>query len=117
MAKLKMKRFDLVALLADGKDIVDLLQRKGVVEFSKLEADDGYEKLETARSVSFYDKQFAQAQRARAVLSEYCPRKTSLLDSFKGKKELTVEEYDSYCSDIELIMEKCVELILEIVKG
>ena len=35
MAKLKMKKIELIALLTDSKKIIELLQRRGVVEIVK----------------------------------------------------------------------------------
>ncbi|MDE6092594.1 MAG: hypothetical protein K2G14_05810, partial [Ruminococcus sp.] len=35
MAKLRMKKIELIALLTDSKKIVELLQRRGVVEISQ----------------------------------------------------------------------------------
>ena len=48
MAKLKMMKIELLALLEDSKKIIDLLQRKGVVELTDEEQEEGLQKFATA---------------------------------------------------------------------
>lgn len=110
MAKLTMKRIELLAMLGESKEIVDLLQRRGVVEISEFDNEVDFYKLSTSSTVSQLDKYQTIANQALDVLNYYSPAKGGLLDSFKGRHGLTVSEFVEYSSKAEEIMAKCYEL-------
>lgn len=110
MPKVKMMKFEMLALLSDSKSIIDVLQRKGVVELSRVDEAEGFEKLDTSVSISDYERFYEKAVHAGEILQRYCPRKSSLLDSLNGKAELTAADYEKNVKDVDSTMEKCDEI-------
>ena len=106
-----MMKIELLALLEDSKKIIDLLQRKGVVELKDEEQEDGLQKFATAGCVSQFDRYLQTALNAQAVLTKYAPAKKSLLDSFSARKELSVEEFDALTDRADNILSVCSDIL------
>ncbi len=111
MAKLKMKRIEIIALLEDSKKIIDLLQRRGVVELSDYEEHDALHKLSTSTTLSMFEKFQSVAQTAQSILNIYVPVKQSLLNSLNGRKELTSSEVADRTENPDAVLRKCYEII------
>ncbi len=111
MAKLKMKRIEIIALLEDSKKIIDLLQRKGVVELSDYEEHDALHKLSTSTTLSMFEKFQSVAQTAQTILNNYVPVKQSLLSSLNGRKELASYEFADRAENPDAVLRKCYEII------
>ena len=111
MAKLKMKRIEIIALLEDSKKIIDLLQRKGVVELSDYEEHDALHKLSTSTTLSMFEKFQSVAQTAQTILNNYVPVKQSLLSSLNGRKELASYEFADRTENPDAVLRKCYEII------
>lgn len=110
MAKLLMKRIEIVALLKDRKKILEQLQRRGIVEFSDCQ-DEALVKINTASNVSQYEKSVNTAITALEILSEYAPAKKSILSFLNGKREIETSGYNDYADSIETYLQKCYDLI------
>lgn len=111
MAKLKMKRIEIIALLHDSKAIVELLQRRGVVEVRECESSDACARLSTAQSVAQFDKNQHTVYQALGVLSEFSPQKKSMLDTFAGRKELTLDEYGTLAGNVDILMRQVYDIL------
>ena len=95
MAMLKMKRINIYALIDHCDDILETLQRRGVLEIENVDIEDSvFFKEDTSSIQAQYLKSSKTAQRAREILSEYTKDKKSLLSSFKGRKPLSSSEYE-----------------------
>ena len=92
MAKVPMIKIEIVGLLADAKQIVERLQRRGVVELENITSPD-LVKVETAGSVAIFEKNLATASAALAVLDHYAPPKKPLLASLYGRKAMTTAHF------------------------
>ncbi len=110
MAKLRMKRIEILALLEHSKDIIDLLQIKGTVELSERVECDAFEGLPTHPSVSFFEKYLNEAKSAYEVLSQYDDSKGSLLSALEGKRELTISEYIKKTENVDWILSRCAKV-------
>ena len=106
MAKLSMKRIEIVAPLQERKKIMETLQRRGVVELTRC-ADEGLLKLDTAASVGRFEKAQAAAAAALAVLAEYAPPKKSLFSAFAGAREMEAAAFDEQALLAEEILKTC----------
>ena len=74
MAVLQMQRISICALKKDRKQILETLQRRGVVEISDLVLEDGvFEKSDTAAQRIQFEKDIAAATSALEVLDTYAP--------------------------------------------
>ena len=88
MAKCKMKRIEIAALLSDSKKIVERLQRRGVVEICD-NTDEELVRLNTQAMIGVFEKNLNLAEQAKEIMARYVPVKTGLFDSLRGRRELT----------------------------
>lgn len=112
MAKLKIKRIEILALIDDSKNIIDYLQRKGVVELTDYEENDALHKLSTLQTISMFEKFLKAAQSAQETLNKYVPQKKSILSTINGRKELSASEYLQKVDNTDRIMRKCHDINL-----
>ena len=95
MAILKMQRIDIYALIKYCKDILETLQRRGVIEIENVELEDSvFFKEDTSPLQAQYNRSAAVATEAREILSHYAPQKKGLLASFKGREQLSAADYE-----------------------
>ena len=110
MAKLRMKRIEIVAPLSERKAIVETLQRRGAVELID-HADEGLAKLDTAASAAQFEQARAEAMAARSVLAEFCaPAKKSMLAAFSGKLEMKTETFGRQAQEANENLKKCYHI-------
>jgi V/A-type H+-transporting ATPase subunit I len=94
MAILPMKRIHIYALLKDRKSILELLQRFGAVQLADLEEDELFIKNDITDSKMQTERDLALAEEALAILASHVPEQTSILDSLKGKREISLDVYE-----------------------
>lgn len=94
MAVLQMQKIHICALKSNRKQILEELQRKGVVQVEgDGEEDSVFRKMETASMRNGYEKRAQNAEAALKILEQYAPEKKGMLSSLEGKKEITVDQY------------------------
>lgn len=97
MALLNMQRIYIYALKKDRKKLLELLQRRGVVETRNMIKEDAvFKKSDTQAAKAVFERNIASAQEALEILDTYSPEKKSLLSSFKGRSEVSCEVYDAF---------------------
>ena len=112
MAMLKMQRIYVYALLKYCKDILEALQRRGVVEIENLNIEDSvFFKDDTSAYQAQYQRMASTALEANEILSRYVKQKKGLLSSFKGRKQLTREEYDKLVDETPDILRIAYDII------
>lgn len=112
MAMLKMQRIYVYALLKYCKDILEALQRRGVVEIENLNIEDSvFFKDDTSAYQAQYQRMASTALEANEILSRYVKQKKGLLSSFKGRKQLTREEYDKLADETPDILRIAYDII------
>ena len=112
MAMLKMQRVYVYALLKYCKDILEALQRRGVVEIENLNIEDSvFFKDDTSAYQAQYQRMASTAIEANEILSRYAKRKKGLLSSFKGRKQLSREEYDKLVDETPDILRIAYDII------
>lgn len=109
MAKVKIKKIEIVTLSEDSKSIIDALQQREVMQITK--ADEDLENLETSRSVSLFEKHSQLADEALAILGKYSKRKHGLLDSFCDVRQIDEKSYEENADKIEEYMKKCSSIV------
>lgn len=110
MAKLRMKKIELIAPLTDSKEIIELLQRRGVVELCRAE-DDCLEQTNVAAVTGSFDKFRTSAIQALDMLDKYVPEKTSVADMFGGRTEIDKHDFGSRAAQLEKIMNSANEIL------
>lgn len=94
MAKLEMKRISIYALKNSRKKILELLQRRGVVEINTPEqAADAFSKTDTAAPRQTFEKNAQLLTGAVEILDRYSPPDKPLLAMLEGRTAITVEQY------------------------
>ena len=112
MAMLRMQRIYIYALLKYCKDILEDLQRRGVVEIEDLDVEDSvFFKEDTSSFRAQYNSSANTAREAKEILSRFAPRKKGLLDSFKGRKQITRDEYEKLADQSQDILKVAYDII------
>jgi V/A-type H+-transporting ATPase subunit I len=97
MALLQMRRIYIYALKKDRKQILELLQRRGVVEVrSLLKEDRVFSKSDVSVAEQSLEKNISLAKESLEILNNYVKEDKSLLSALAGREELPVEAYDSF---------------------
>ena len=110
MAKCKMKRIEIAALLSDSKKIVERLQRRGVVEICD-NTDEELVRLNTQAMIGVFEKNLNLAEQAKEIMARYVPVKTGLFDSLRGRRELTTEAFGKQVEQAERMLKKCYDIV------
>ena len=110
MAKLKMKKIELIAMLTDSKKIIELLQRRGVVEISRND-DEVLENTNVSAVVGEFDKFRNTASQALEIIDNYAPEKAGITDLFGGKTEVEKHEFGREAMQMEKVMGAANEII------
>ena len=120
MAKLKMELVSVFGGISDRENVLDTLQRLGVMDIETTLLDEevcatpeGYCLDETAEKAAELERQSQSGANALKFLNERFPQKKGLLASFSGRRivseeqsknsEANIEEYASYCKRISEI--------------
>lgn len=112
MSMLKMQKISICALKKHRKDILETLQRKGVVEITDLELQDSvFFKEETSASQASFLKSSQTAKQAAEILCEYNDFKKSMFATFEGREPISKENYYIYVNDAAEIMRVAYEII------
>ncbi|MCM1008530.1 MAG: V-type ATP synthase subunit I [Ruminococcus flavefaciens] len=110
MAKLKMKKIELIALLTDSKKIIELLQRRGIVEICS-NTDDELFKTNVTSIVSSFEKFKVTAIQALEIIDRYAPEKKALADMLNGRTEIDKHDFGKGAMELETIMNSAGEIV------
>lgn len=106
MAVLPMRRISIYGLKKERKQLLELLQRRGVVEINDvLPENDIFHKIDMSVTEEMLQKNNAAAGDALQILDIYIPDKKSLLSKLKGRTEISVEKYDDFRRKYAAVME------------
>ena len=109
MAVLPMQRISIYALKKNRKAILELMQRRGVVEVKKTDLEDTvFHRMDTSSAQSLFEKNKSAASQALEILDHHAPEKKGLLSMLDGRKEIPLESYQSDAQRIEDIMKKAL---------
>ncbi len=102
MAVLQMQRINICALKKDRKQILETLQRRGVVEINDLLKEDSvFKKTDLSSSQTIFEKNATLTQEALNTLEQYAPRKESMFAKLNGKREISVNNYYTFSDEKE----------------
>lgn len=109
MAKLKMKKIELIALLTDSKKIIELLQRRGVVEICRNEEE--LSGTNVTSIISEFEKFRSTAAQALDILGIYAPEKTGIAQMIGSRTEVEKHAFGREAMQIDRIMNIAGEII------
>lgn len=96
MAVLKMQKIHICALKSNRKEILEELQRSGLIQVITEQTDDDvFQKTDTTTSRSECEKFAQMAAQALNVLDEYAPVKRGMLASLEGKRTVSLADYNA----------------------
>ncbi len=121
MAVLQMQRIFICALKKDRKFILELLQRRGVIEVNDMLPEDSvFHKTDVSAAKASLDKTIASSVEAIHILDSYLDEKKSMLSSLYGLKTVTVDDYNAFLEKhhaIVKIANRIIELSKEIAEN
>ena len=95
MAVMEMKRIGIYARKSDRKRILELLQRKGVVEVhSPQEAEELFSKTDTTAARVTFEKNAQLLLQSAAVLDKYAPPPRQLPQMLRGRTPVTPQQVE-----------------------
>lgn len=96
MAMLQMQRISLCAMKKNRKQILELLQRRGMIEVQEMVPEDSvFETIDLSSTCIVFEKSAREAAQALEILGKYIPDKKAMLASFYGRQEISVEFYNT----------------------
>ena len=104
-----MKKIELIALLTDSKKIIELLQRRGVVEICRNE-----EELPSANVtaiISEFEKFRSTAVQALDVLERYAPEKSGISGMLGTRTEVEKHAFGREAMQVDKIMNSANDII------
>lgn len=110
MAKLNMKKIEIIAPLTDSKKIIELLQRRGVVEINSCD-DEELVHTNVAAVIGEFEKFRSCVSAALDLLNKYAPEKSGLNSLFGGRTELDKHEFAKGAMKFEDIINKSNEIL------
>lgn len=110
MAKIRLQKFEILALLTESKKLMDYLQKVGVTELQNAE-DEALLKYKTDETVAEYLRKSQTAQKAFRLLGETCEIKKSILQKFTDFREIEYSEFKLISNKSDEIFEVCEHII------
>lgn len=110
MAKLKMKKLELIAPLTESKKIMELIQRRGVVEICS-NTDEELETTNVSAVIGEFERFRNTASQALDILNKFAPEKTALTEMFGGRDEIEKHDFGNRASELEKILNGASEII------
>lgn len=110
MAKLRMKKIELIAMLSDSKKIIELLQRRGVVELCRNDSDELTD-TNVAAVVGEFEKFRSTAVQALEIIDSHAPEKASLTSMLEGRREVDKDILGQTAIKLEKTMNSANEIL------
>ncbi len=93
MAKLNIKRMQIIFLQKDGGRLLSDLQRLGIAELSEV-IDDRLDRLSVQSRTAVYERNLKTAEDCLEIFNMFSPPEGGIMSMFSGRTEITPEEYD-----------------------
>ncbi|MBP3414993.1 MAG: V-type ATP synthase subunit I [Clostridia bacterium] len=112
MAKVAMQKLRICAMRSDRKAILEKLQRMEDVQVEPVALEDEvFSSVDTSQQQERFTGAIAAINSALAILDEYEPEKTGLLDSYKPRPEISREDYEYIIESDDRNLSRCREVI------
>lgn len=112
MATVAMQKIRIYALQKDRKQVLEAVQRMGVLEVAGSGVTDPfYTVTDPSASLSQFDHSMETAKKALEILDEISPRKKSMFSSLYGRKRISGKDFDSLADRQEQILSQAQKLV------
>lgn len=105
-----MQKIEIIALLEDSKNLIERMQRRGVVEIIDID-DEELVKLNTNLSVAQFERSINAAESALLYIEKYCEKKDSVFDLLNGRKAMSTNEFSKQQSGTEKTLNICYSVL------
>lgn len=106
-----MKSVRIIALKKDRKRILEHLQNSSLVQVKHNEhPEDGFSRTDTVSQLQQFERNGQLMTQAQKILDKISPEKKSLLDSFKGKREIEPEDIGNIASGSPKVIGICSKI-------
>jgi V/A-type H+/Na+-transporting ATPase subunit I len=113
MAMLQMQRIYIYALKKDRKPILELLQRRGVIEINDdIREDNIFLKTDTSNTRLNFEKNISLAKEAVEIINRYVPENKSMLSVLNGRKIVSLQDYASFKNKYEKVINSANHIVL-----
>ncbi len=103
-----MKTVRIIALRQDRKRLLEHLQDSALVQLTKAEKSrDGFRRVNVTPQMQVFERNVDLTQQALKILDSVKPEKTSMLDSFKGRREIDPDVIGEIAKDAKEVIEIC----------
>ena len=109
MAKREFKKIEITALLKDSSELLNRLQRRGVLEITNIE-DELLTKIDGSGSAKKYESYIKSAKKAAEILEKYIEKQNSVIGFLKGRTKLNSREFNSKKEDIKKTLKNINEI-------
>ena len=113
MAVVQMQRMNIFGLKADRKQILERVQRWGLMEVDIQLEDAQFSCSDTLAQRQQFDRQIRALQQALELLDRYAPEKKGLAGMLGGKTQITQAEYAAIVQDQAAVMRKANAMLEE----
>ena len=94
-----MKKIELIALLTDSKKIVQLIQRRGVVELT--DCGEEFTKTDVRPIISEFERFRSTAEKALEILDSIAPEKKSFTAMLEPRRDMELQTFADEASGLE----------------
>lgn len=106
-----MQKIEILALLSDSKRLIELLQRRGIVELTDC-ADPRLVNINTSSGIAVFEKNKTALVQALALCDEYAPQKVGLLASFTTpKREYETHAFGKKIREMEQVLKQAYDML------
>ena len=112
MAVAAMKRLELYAMKKDRKAILELLQRRGVVDVQATEETvELFSRMDTSQTCQEMEQDTQLLEQAVALLDQYAPVKKGLLSMLEGRPPISPQDYEQSREKAPAMLEAAKKLL------
>lgn len=106
MAKLQMKKIEIIALTAESKNMIERLQRRGAVELTD-ETDEKIVRINTNSMIALIERNLNTAESALEYLRSCSRKKKSLLGELNGREEISTKQFAQRKTNTDKTLSLC----------
>lgn len=114
MAKLPMKKIEIIASISDTKSVLMLLQRRGVVDFHMYDISNckgAVGRFEAEGQVQLYERYIKTVNEAISLIDGIVPHKESMLKAFEPRTELDESLFMEREERAEVALREALDLL------
>ena len=110
MSKLQMQKIEIIALYKDSQNVIERLQRRGVVELINLE-DERLVKINTNASIAAFERNISTANAALECLDKYTEYRKSPLAALNGRQAISTKKFAERKENTDKTLSVCNRIL------